>query len=230
MRTEHGGGVPQSATFAQTLATLKAEGSSILLVGRTSVAAHRAACRRLVGDEDDSPTRRRLYVHTLDNEHCGSEPGDAIAESETVLVTQGSDDGTTATPDDWAGDTQSTVVDSPLLSTLGTEIIDAIEGLTEDDDPDPGEFRLCFDSVTPLLREHKSQNVFRLLHMITSRTRQVQGMGHFHLPLDRDSDYVRLLEPLFDAVVEVRRNDESDRLEQRWHLRDRDADSGWIAL
>jgi hypothetical protein len=43
---------------------------------------------------------------------------------------------------------------------------------------------------------------------------------------------VRLLEPLFDAVVEVRRTEDGDeeRLEQRWHLRDRDAESGWIEI
>ncbi|MCT9096608.1 hypothetical protein [Haloarchaeobius sp. HME9146] len=226
MRTEHGGGVPESTAFAQTLSALKEDGSSILLVGRTSSQAHKGACRRLMGDDGDEP-RQRLYVYTLDNESCGHGP-DATTVGSTKLVSQVTEDGTSSSPA-VGPDVDETIVRPELLSTLGTEVIDAIDDLAEDD-PTPGELRLCFDSVTPLLREHKSQNVFRLLHMVTSRIRQEQGMGHFHLPLDRDSDYVRLLEPLFDAVVEVRRDEETETLEQRWHLRDRDADSGWIPL
>ncbi|WP_439026299.1 DUF7504 family protein [Haloarchaeobius sp. DT45] len=225
MRTEHGGGVPESTAFAQTLSALKEDGSSILLVGRTSSQAHKGACKRLMGADGDE-SRQRLYVYTVGNENCGHGPEQADGGL-TKIVSQADEDGDSAGPT--SDDVEEAVVGPELLSTLGTEVIDAIAELTSDDVA-PAEFRLCFDSVTPLLREHKSQNVFRLLHMITSRIRQEQGMGHFHLPLDRDSDYVRLLEPLFDAVVEVRRADDTDTLEQRWHLRDRDADSGWIPL
>ncbi|WP_267639433.1 DUF7504 family protein [Haloarchaeobius amylolyticus] len=226
MRTEHGGGVPESTAFAQSLSALKEDGSSILLVGRTSSQAHKGACRRLMGADGEEP-RQRLYVYTLGNESCGHAPASEAAGT-TRLVSQTDEVGDSTAPS-VGPDVEEALVGPELLSTLGTEVIDAIEDLSEDDVA-PAELRLCFDSVTPLLREHKSQNVFRLLHMITSRIRQEQGMSHFHLPLDRDSDYVRLLEPLFDAVVEVRRDDDTDTLEQRWHLRDRDADSGWIPL
>ncbi|WP_256300289.1 DUF7504 family protein [Haloarchaeobius salinus] len=229
MRTDHGGGVPGSTTFAQTLSALKREGSSILLVGRTSATAHRAACGRLVGDSGEP--RQRLYVYTTGTETCGQGPS-TDHRGETRILSQENEAGVSASPEGVPDDIEETVVGPQLLSTLGTAIIDAVDEMEADHELEPGELRLCFDSVTPLLREHKSQNVFRLLHMVTSRTRQADGMGHFHLPLDRDSDYVHLLEPLFDAVVEVRRTEDGDeeRLEQRWHLRDRDAESGWIEI
>ncbi|MFD1645323.1 DUF7504 family protein [Haloarchaeobius litoreus] len=229
MRTDHGGGVPGSTTFAQTLSALKREGSSILLVGRTSATAHRAACSRLMGDSGEP--RQRLYVYTTGTETCGQGPS-TDHQGTTRILSQENEAGVSASPKGVPDDIEETVVGPQLLSTLGTSIIDAVDEMEADHELEPAELRLCFDSVTPLLQEHKSQNVFRLLHMVTSRTRQADGMGHFHLPLDRDSDYVRLLEPLFDAVVEVRRTEDGDeeRLEQRWHLRDRDAESGWIEI
>jgi hypothetical protein len=64
--------------------------------------------------------------------------------------------------------------------------------------------------------------------MMTARIREENGMGHFHLRRSRDDEIVRLLDPLFDAVVEVRTTDGT--VEQRWHLRDGDVTSDWIAV
>ncbi|WP_323676764.1 hypothetical protein [Halorubellus sp. PRR65] len=225
MRTDHGGGVPDSTAFAQTLASLKQEGSNILLVGQTSGAAHHAACERLLGDGEDP--RRRVYVYTAGNESCGFTATAPDARDSACIVTQATD-GETGAHDGVPESVEQTVVGNQLLASLGAEIIDAVAAYDAEFDLEPAELRLCFDSVTPLLRDHKSENVFRLLHMVTSRVREVDGMGHFHLPLERDSDYVHLLEPLFDAIVEVR--DAEDGLEQRWDLQDRGTDTGWIPL
>lgn len=225
MRTDHGGGVPDSTAFAQTLSSLKQEGSNILLVGRTSGAAHHAACERLLGDGEDA--RRRVYVYTAGNESCGCTATVPGADDSACIVTQATDDGD-GVHDDAPSSIERTVVGNQLLASLGREVIDAVAAYDDEFDLAPAELRLCFDSVTPLLREHKSENVFRLLHMVTSRVREVDGMGHFHLPLGRDSDYVHLLEPLFDAIVEVR--DGEDGLQQRWDLRDRGTDTGWIEI
>lgn len=226
MRTDHGGGVPDSTTFAQTLSSLKQEGSNILLVGQTSGNAHHAACRRLLGDGDDP--RRRLFVYTAGNESCGSPPKAPNTDDDAYIVAQTMDEETDPVHHDVAEEIDRSVVGNQLLASLGKAVIDAVATYDDDHDLDPAELRLCFDSVTPLLREHKSENVFRLLHMVTSRIREVDGMGHFHLPLSRDSDYVHLLEPLFDAIVEVRETD--DGLEQCWELRDTDTDTGWVDL
>jgi len=225
MRTDHGGGVPESTAFARTLSSLKQEGSNVLLVGETSGEAHRAACERLLGDDEEP--RRRLFVYAAGSEGCGFPPPVPRADESARIVTQSTDDGNAAHVD--APDAiEKTVVGNQLLASLGAEVIDATAAYEAEHDMDPAELRLCFDSVTPLLREHRSENVFRLLHMVTSRVREVDGMGHFHLPLARDSDYVHLLEPLFDAIVEVRDGDAG--LEQRWDLVDKGTNTGWIDL
>ncbi len=222
MRTDHGSGVPDSATFAQTLSELKRTGSNLLLVGESRSAAHRTACRRLMGfDGDDA--RQRVYVLTRGAEGCAAVP-ESVPAGATYLVRHEDAD----PPDPVAPTVEETVVDNDLLSALGTTVLETVDDIEADTSLDPGELRLCLDSVRPLLQQHRSETVFRLLHMVTSRVRQSDGMGHFHLRLDHENDYVRLLEPLFDATVEVRVDDGS--VEQRWHLRDSEVTSDWLEL
>jgi len=223
MHTDHGSGVPDSATFAQTLSELKRNGSNLLLVGETDSAAHRTACRRLMGyDGDDS--RQRVYVLTRDAEGCASLPRSPSSTGDTVFVHHEDVD----VPDQVAPTVEELVVDSDLLSAMGTTVLETVDDIEAGGDLEPGELRLCLDSVRPLLQQHRSETVFRLLHMMTSHVRQSTGMGHFHLRLDHENDYVRLLEPLFDATVEVRVD--GDAVEQRWHLRDSEVTSEWLKL
>lgn len=225
MRTDHGSGVPDSATFAQTLSELKRKGSNLLLVGESESAAHRTACRRLMGFDGDDP-RRRVYVLTRGAEGCAAVPESASTASvgSTHLVRHEDADA----PEPIAPTVEEAVVDNDLLSALGTTVLGTVDGIEDETQLDPGELRLCLDSVRPLLQHHRSETVFRLLHMVTSRVRQSTGMGHFHLRLDHENDYVRLLEPLFDATVEVRVDDGA--VEQRWHLRDSEVTSDWLEL
>jgi hypothetical protein len=225
MRIEHGGGVPESTTFAQALAELKREGSNLLLVGEATAEAHAAASRRLLGDPTEP--RRRLFVFTRSADVCAELPEDT--DPSTVTVISQRTQGGSATPSSWPGDLDEVVVEADMLAPLATEVIEAIESVDEDiGGLEPAELRLCFDSITSLYREHQSENVFRLLHLVTSRVRQVNGMGHFHLRLEKDSEHVRLLEPMFNAIIEMRVEDGSPQ--QRWHLRDQEVTSDWVDL
>jgi hypothetical protein len=222
MRTEHGGGVPDSATFAQTLSELKREGSNLLLVGQTGCPAHRVACRRFMGYEGEDD-RHRVFVMTRDAEQCAELPAEAAVDGSTTVVRHADSEVGRPLPPT----AEDLVVDSDLLSALGTTVLEAVDDIeAATDDLEPSELRLCLDSVRPLLQQHRSETVFRLLHMVTSRVRQSNGMGHFHLRLDHDNDYVRLLEPLFDAIVEIR--EAEGTVEQRWHLRDSEVTSDWL--
>lgn len=224
MGPDHGGGLPDSTAFAQRLQELKAHGSNVLVVGRVTNRGHAAACERLLGDETGD-VRRRLFVFTEGTTPCATLPEAAEGENRTRVIVQGS--AVDAGPD--VSHLPTTSVETGLLSSLGTAIMSTVDEFEEGTDGlAPGEFRLCFDSLAPLLEAHRSENVFRLLHMVTSRVRELDGMGHFHLRVDRDSDPVRLLEPLFDAVVEVRVTNEG--VEHQWHLRDGDVSSGWLEL
>lgn len=225
MRSEHGGGVPESTTFAQALDEFKREGSTLLVVGETTTEAHAAASRRLMSEAEDP--RRRLFVFTTGSDILQDVPSAADADR-TKVVSQASG-GVTATPDGWPDAIDETAVDDQMLSPLAMATIDAIEEFEEDfGEFEPAELRVCFDSVTQLLRDHQSENVFRMLHLVTTRVRQVNGIGHFHLRMERDTDPVRLLEPMFDAVVEMHLDDGT--AQQRWHLRDREVTSEWMSL
>ena len=215
MASERGGAAVEQADFAQTLATLKREGSNILLVGTETAEAHAELCDRLSGEPEDG-SRYRLFV-TDKREPTGAEAsGDAvrtIAYSGLELTATGDAELSGRTP----------------LGTLGIEVIEAVNAFEDDADGlEPSQLRVCIDSLVPLLEEHSAEKVFRLLHMTTSRVANVQGMGHYHLPLERDHEAVHLFEPLFDAVVEIRADD--DAYEQRWELRDGETSTDWLPV
>jgi hypothetical protein len=213
MRSEQGGGTSNESAFSQALATLKRTGSNIVVVGAEDRDAHEAVCHRLLGA--DAP-RTRLVVRTTAGGTCGWLPP-ADAAGETHLITYG----------DPGDERDATIVDSKLLGPLGQAVADKIDVVTAAGF-EPAEFRVCLDALGPLFSEHDPETVFRLVHIVTARVREVNGMGHFHLRLAPDDDHVKLLEPLFDAVVEVRAD--GDGAEHRWRLLDRNVDSEWIEL
>lgn len=216
MESEPGGTAPKRATFAQALGDLKREGSNILVVGGASTAAHGAACDRLLGESNRSRDGRyRVIVTTSDDD--GDRHGHA---------TEGVTSRTVAYDPAHAGNDPDRV---DPLSALGADVIETVDRFeAEADGLDPSELRVCVDSLVPLLQEWSSETVFRVVHVLTSRVRRVNGMAHYHLPLRRDHDAVRLFEPLFDATVELRTRD--GRHEQRWHLRDRASPTDWLSI
>jgi len=215
MRSEFGGGIPDGSAFSQALATLKRTGSNIVVVGESDAHPHEAVCERLLGA--DAP-RTRLTVRTDGDATCGWRPT-PDDEGESHLITYG----------DAGDDAPGTVVDSDLLGPLGQAVATEVDELTgEGDRLEPAEFRVCVDALGPLFSKHDPETVFRLVHVVTARVRDVNGMGHFHLRVTPEDDHVKLLEPLFDAVVEVRTD--GDLTEHRWRLLDQDIDSGWIDL
>ena len=218
MARERGGAAAEQTDFAQTLATLKRNGSNVLLVGTETVDAHAELCHRLMGDSDDE-SRYRLVV-TGDHDSLSG-------------VAREPDDRTVRTIDYSTLELEATAdAESSGRTPLGTLAIRVIEAVDEFEDAADGlessQLRVCVDSLVRLLEEHTAEKVFRLLHMTTSRVVHVQGMGHYHLPLERDHEAVRLFEPLFDAVVEIRTRE--DAYEQRWELRDREQPTDWIPL
>ncbi|MFC7177601.1 DUF7504 family protein [Halosegnis marinus] len=115
------------------------------------------------------------------------------------------------------------------LAALG----DAVAGLVDDAERAagglaPAQFRLCVDSLRPLVEEYDERELFRFLHAVTADVRAARGMAHYHLPLGYDAETARTLAPLFDAVVEVRDGDSGPR--QRWHLDDAGVGTEWLPL
>lgn len=215
MRPEFSGEKAQESAFSEALAALKANGSNIIVVGEDDATAHAAVCERLLGA--DSP-RQRLVVRTEADERCGWLPPEDAAGSVRVICHGDAHD---------HGD--ATAVDGALLGPLGQAVASDLQDIgAANDGLEPAELRVCLDEVGPLFEDHDPETVFRLVHVLTASVREVQGMGHFHVRADEDDGHVRLLEPLFDAVVSVRVNDGT--AEHRWRLPDQDIESQWIEL
>lgn len=222
------------ATFGRVLSTLKCKGSNILVVG-TSTDGHLAACHRLLGASSD---RDRLFVFTDDTHGVAGRLGETGRDRSAVRVvevrseTGSPDDETTADrADDSADRSLESIGD---LGSLGEAIGAQIEHFeSADGGLEPAELRVCVASLAPILAEHDDRQFFRFLHAVTTDVRRVNGMGHYHLPEDYDSDVVSRITPVFDAVIEVRSRDEADggpELEHRWHLVDREFMSDWLTL
>lgn len=218
----------ETTALVQELDALKQRGSNLLVVGSRMPAAHETACRQFLG-EQTAQARRRLFVL--------ADPCTPV----TGRLSPGADSPDRHSIVRYNGTTRSAAATAPngvslperhVEGKLGELGISISERITEFEarcgDLSPAELRLCFDSLTPLISEYEPEAVFRFLHLLTHRIRSVDGMAHYHLSTERSNRTVALLEPLFDAVIELCLRD--GELHQRWYLRDSGLTTGWLRL
>lgn len=214
------------AAFAQALSALKERGSNLLVVGGALEGAHADACDRLLGDEVERP-RRRVFVSTDGTTGCFPGPR-ATTPDRTRVVARETATRSVATAPASPADAPTAQVPDSDVGELASAVDDAVADLEPAAGFDPAELRLCFDSLVPLLADHEEESVFRMLALVTSLVQSVDGMGHYHLPVDGEDEAVALLEPLFDAVIHLRVREGTS--EHNWRLVDRDVESGWLPL
>lgn len=214
-----------AAAFTEFLAELKERGSLLLLVGPAQHTAVSRACSRLLGESAE--TRRPLFVraggacsHRVPQ--SASTPGESARVLHYRTATRGA-----AAASQPGGRVDVRTVDGDLdalLDEVQTEFdrVDAAAGGL-----DPAELRVCLDSLDALLATHDEDRVFRFLHGLSGSVRDSRAMCHVHLPTGVDADPVDVMEPLFDAVVEVR---DAGRPQQRWRVPDEGFSTGWLAL
>ncbi|OVE86166.1 DUF7504 family protein [Natronolimnobius baerhuensis] len=221
MERDRGSVAVDGASFARTLETLKREGSNVLVVGATPAGAHDELCDRLCGTDDESEHSHGYHLYVTASEDRARTAAAEDTEDSSEFAETAEAISAIEFADAAADDTVS-------IESLGSDIIDTISDLEAAADGfEPAELRVCVDSLVTLFQDHDAETVFRLLHITTSGVSHVNGMGHYHLALSRDHEAVSLLEPLFDAVVEVRAAD--GQYEQRWHLREQGS-TAWIPL
>lgn len=233
MERKEDGADARAAAFADALADLKERGSMLLLTGGDHVALD-AACERLLGSATEP--RRRLFA--LTDRATDAHPGvrtavDDATELPPHVIRYETDARSAAATSPDAGSIGSAgqgairrrSVDGSLadLQAAITEELDEMGATTGD--VDSGTFRICVDSVDTLLAARDAQPVFGFLHALSNTVRDVDGMCHVHLPAHLDDESVQLLTPLFDAVIETRRNGQ-----QRWHLREPQLTTDWLSL
>jgi hypothetical protein len=210
----------EGAAFARTLTALKEQGSNLLVVGGGFQSGHVAVCDRLLGEPTE---RRRRLIVRVDGD-CGAVPCEDGSQTRVVNRRRPGFEGPDlrVEPDD----VREVVGDLDALERTVVEEFSDLEETSEE--IEPGELRLCVDSLRPLLIEHSDERVRRFVDQLASRVSRADGMGHFHLPADSSDKYVSMLSPVVDAVVEVRQ--EAGQAEQRWHVFDGAVDSGWLEL
>ncbi|WP_248896525.1 DUF7504 family protein [Haloplanus halobius] len=231
-----GGGMgpdDEGVSFAHALATLKEQGSALLVVGSVPEEMFATASATMLGDPDADPPRRRLVVAPEPSRQSAIErlrETGPLSSEYARLVTRGESARSAATTaESFEQVTPRTHVIDGTLQDLGETVATVIEefdlfagGL------DPAEFRMAFDCLPTVLAAHGRETAFRLVHVLVAQARSVGGLVHFRLPRDLSAEVVRLFQPLFDATVELRIDGE--RLDQRWHFRDRDLTSDWLPL
>lgn len=216
--------------FVDRLAELEDHGSAVLVTGAGAEGAHTAICREMLASTSVEPRRRVIVAPN------GTLPFDArlpfergtVPDTTVIASRSGRSAGATAGQSVPQG-VDVVELDDASLSSFGLAITEAVEQVQQRHGPlEPTELRVCVDSLAPLLDLHTEQQVFAFLVVLTQYIRTVDALGHCHLPVDRTTADVRLFEPLFDAVVEVRNR--HDHPQQRWHLDEGAITSPWMEI
>lgn len=177
-------------------------GSNVLLLGPAVDGAVDDGCRRLLrGGAHTEPRSMLVVTFTLSprqwvdrwDDHVGEQP------DELVIVTT-SDTFTGPTADEDFGDgVQVEYLSSPGdLTGLGMIISKYLERWYDEG----RKMALCFDSLTALLQYEELHNVYRFLHLMTTRLAGADAHAHFHLdPATQDEKAVSTLSSTFDALA-----------------------------
>lgn len=215
--------------FSDELTRLKHQGASVLVVGSVRPDQRRDACQRLLGCDADR-VRRRVLVSTTGGRHPVSHFVDETSSETLSVISYDAQARSAAAPAPVASPSiEPTTTETDTLADLGIAISSAIESFeAETDALEPAEVRVGIDSLLPLLEEYGRQRVFKFLHLINGRTRDADGMAHYHLPVERNARVVPILSPLFDIVVELR--EQNGECQERWVIDDGTHCSGWLSV
>lgn len=210
--------------------TVRDDGGNVLVVGNVPGGVHQATYRHLLGDAD-ADTRQLLVL-------SGRDPGSAdrylpsgtrrdpehlrVVEHDVSTRSAAADGGRSNGPTG-VDDATRTVVAGDDLAGLGATIseqVDAFEAITGG--LDPGDLRVCLDSLAAVVAHHGENDVFGFLHILTERLRRADAATVFHLPVGADDQLVGMFESLFDETAEVRIHDGATQVhwDGEWHALD----------
>lgn len=218
--------------FSSELTTLKEDGCALLVTGALPLKDHRRAARHMLGN-NGSTARHCLLVYTNtdpltvdDSFHttCTDHGGDSLilnATPHSRTITAHLE----ATPP--LPEISLPPHDLGELILAISETITAISHRQQPRGLSPAALRVWIDSLSPLLQQSE-ERVMAFLSLLSDRISSVDGMGIVHLNVEPDAEIVETVEPVFDAVVELRI--EEGQLQQRWRLRESNLVTGWIPL
>ncbi len=214
-------------TVQPGLARIKQLGGNLLVVGSVPDTVIDAASTPLLGDA----TRNRTRVFALHDRNISTARGrlsmaGSVGE-DAHIIDYHTDARSVATSDAVrVGPTVERVDGS--LDDFRDEIVETIRRLDEERDFDPAELRFCFDTLRPLAEAHDKAMVDAFLGPICETIKDCFGMGHYVLPVERDSPPIHAIAAKFDAIIELRAGDSGP--EQRWHLHETSYVTEWFDL
>lgn len=216
--------------FGRQLNGLKQDGCNLLVVNDAESAD--AVCRRSLGEQ-----RRHLFIPTTTTVKSVLDRHAPTPRDSSML---GVIDATAAAPTrsataingpanfDTTADWYDRIDHLDDLGQLGRLANNHLTRFSRAESAIPGEIRLCFESLDPFFDSPDTERLFKFLHLLTARVRDVQGIGHFHAASGIDGTDLDIVTSLFDATVHV--HADADTIRQRWQLHNSGYDSGWINI
>lgn len=218
----------------------KQRGCNILVVGDVPDNILNTASARLLGDPAECP-RTRVFGLFDRNEltvryrlqHAGYGRTSTRVVTTTAFARSASADGgdnpvTTDLPYVPNFSLDVATVDSTNLEHVASILVDAFDA-TQTDEYNPGELRVCIDSLRPLLDEDAAfEATDAFLDTVTSEITTRRGMGHFVLPTAADSPAVKRVRDHFDIIVPLRTTEGT--AEQRWQFVAENRQTDWLEL
>lgn len=215
----------QIAGFAKTLARLKQEGSNLLVVGPPLSEIHQQICTQMAG-ESAIARRERIVVLVGDTQYSAVHMFQTSTHPLTFIRHPTPSRSTVAYKSIDSTNITELQSSSEQLGCLKDCIFDAISRF--ENNTSPGELRVCFDSLLPLIEDYETDETIEFLQSVTDQIHSVRGMGHFHLPVSTEREIIDQLQPSFDAVVELRITEEG--AQQRWYLYDTEEMLEWLPI
>lgn len=218
--------------FVNSLPELRKNGCALLVVGDVPQDVHAHASRQMLG-LNQREKRHRLLVLT-DGDYTGasrrlSKTSADFANTTSIIAHKPQSRSATTGPHPSLEPISKRELYRADLGDLCLAIHEEIEVVEERmSELNPAGLRVCLSSLLPLLGEHDSETIFRFLHLMSWRAKFSRGIIHVHLPVQRDCSNVRLFEPLFDAVIELRI--QGSEIQQRWRLTDGEGMSRWMVM
>lgn len=250
--TREGGepaGAGDGTGFEAELNRLESAGAMVLVVSDASRSVTRTMCSQVLGGSFDASRRRVLglignEVGTVDErlpDGARKDPAhlqvveftlstrSAAASSGTFQ--RGHDDATTGERNTAWGrpeDEGRTEVTDDSLAAFGAALAKSV-GRIEDyaGTFEPQELRVGVDSLDSMIDIYGIEETQRFVHILRGLVKNLDGLGHVHLPAAPDDPDVSMIAPLCDVVVEVR--EVGDVAEYRLRLTDGPS-SEWLPV
>ena len=217
-----------TTTVQPGLARIKQLGGNLLVVGSVPDSVIDAASTPLLGDTSRDRTRVfALHDRNISTARTRLSLADSIGE-DAHIVDYHTDARSAATDDTVrVGPTVERVDGS--LDDFRDEIVRTIRRLDDERGGfDPAELRFCFDTLRAVIETYDDAKVDAFLGPICEAIKECSGMGHYVLPIERDSQPVHAIAAKFDAIIELRAGDSGP--EQRWHLYETNYVTDWFDL